>query len=350
LERAGPSAALAHINNSPSRAAFDQTRQRRHATSTNVSSDSGRKHQIATHKYGNADDLSVDARDTSNDTYILGNGKMDAATIDATTLDTIKLGNGNGDTVSAADTASGTSNDTITLGNGANDSVRLFVGNFDTISMGNGAGDSVNVSFEASSSKIILGNGDGDSVYALEIRGGNTIIVGNGTGDTVTLYARQGPGGNDTVVTGTGLDAVNILGPSHSPDTFAFALGTGGSAVSQTTVTGANPGDHIAVGNSKGLVLNNAGLGDSLLVQKGTIAGLATVNDFINYLTSHGGLTKGDTYTADNGVNTFDTFVVTDTQGGQVGGIEIVGVYENNTLAGHILNTGRVASRSGPET
>jgi hypothetical protein len=50
-------------------------------------------------------------------------------------------------------------------------------------------------------------------------------------------------------------------------------------------------------------------------------------------------LTTGDTYTADSGGN---TLVVTDTLSGKVGGIEIVGVFENNSIAAnsHILTLG----------
>jgi hypothetical protein len=48
-------------------------------------------------------------------------------------------------------------------------------------------------------------------------------------------------------------------------------------------------------------------------------------------------LTTGDTYTADSGG---DTFIVTDTLSGKVGGVELVGVFEHNSLSGHILTLG----------
>ena len=165
----------------------------------------------------------------------------------------------------------------------------------------------------------------------------NQIIFGNGNNDAVTLPS--GAGG-DTIVTGTGnSDTVQVGAHSpNNPDTFGFALGTGSTALSQTTVTGAQAKDQVAVGNSSGLVLTSNGLGNTL-VQDGATAGtLNTVNDFINFLLSHGGLTKGDTYTADSGG---DTFIVTDTSNGHVGGVEIAGIaFESNSITGHILTLG----------
>jgi len=129
---------------------------------------------------------------------------------------------------------------------------------------------------------------------------------------------------------------VNVATHTNA-DTFGFALSTGGTASSQTTVTGAQAGDHVAVGNSSGLVLTKPnGLGNTL-VQEGAIAGLNSVNTFITYLGSYGGLTKGATYTADNGSS---TFIVTDTQNGNTGGVQIVGVFEHNSITHHVLTLG----------
>jgi hypothetical protein len=55
--------------------------------------------------------------------------------------DTITLGNGNADSV----TADSSSYDTITLGNGINDMVSADSSSYDTITLGNGAGDTMNV-------------------------------------------------------------------------------------------------------------------------------------------------------------------------------------------------------------
>jgi hypothetical protein len=216
----------------------------------------------------------------------------------------IKFGNGNGDFVSAVDTDF--SNNEISFGNGAGDYLSVTTTLFGSTSTDN---------------QIIFGNGNNDSATLPSGAGGDIIITGTGNSDTVQVGAHT------------------------SADTFGFALGTGATALSQTTVTGAQPMDptdptldKVAVGNASGLVLTNNGLGD-FLVQKGSIPDLSTVNDFINFLVSNGGLTKGDTYTADSGG---DTFVVTDTLSGKVGGIEIVGVFEHNSIAANSHIPGRL--------
>jgi hypothetical protein len=210
--------------------------------------------------------------------------------------------------------------------------------NCNTIKFGNGAGDFVSAAANFTNNNIVFGNGDVDHLSVTDgTTSNNQIILGNGNNDSVSLTS--GAGGN-TIITGTGnSDTVTVGGlmNQHTNDTFGFALGTGSTALSQTTVFNARAGDEIAVGNSSGLVLTNSGLGDTHLVKDGNITTvtIATVHDYINYITSHEGLTKGDTYTADSGGN---TFVVTDTLHGQVGGIELVGVvFEASTLANHIL-------------
>jgi hypothetical protein len=212
----------------------------------------------------------------------------------------IVYGDGNGDFLSASNTDF--SNNTIAFGNGAGDYVSVS----DSFSITGGSTSTDN--------QIIFGNGNNDPAILPSGAGGDTIITGTGNSDTVQVGTH----------------------PNTNPDTFGFALGTGATALSQTTVNGALAGDQIAVGNSSGLVLTSSGLGNTL-VQDGNIAGITTVNGFITYLTSHGGLTKGDTYTADSGG---DTFIATDTLTGKVGGIEIVGAFENNSLSGHILTLG----------
>ena len=157
------------------------------------------------------------------------------------------------------------------------------VGNLsdNTITFGQGSGDHVSVFGDLIHNTITFGNGNGD--YVTNIVGfvgfffagqssSNTIIMGNGTGDSVNLGS--GAGG-DIIITGTGLDTVAVRSHTNA-DTFGFALGTGISALSQTTVTGARATDKIGVGNSSGLVLTSNGLGNTL-VQDGAIAGLSTV-------------------------------------------------------------------------
>jgi len=256
--------------------------------------------------------------------------------------DHITFGNGNGDFVELDEHTVNITVDQAASGSTPSNSLTLTIQNLalgemsgNTIKFGNGLGDFVSAAADFSNNKITFGNGDGDYVSVTDgTSTNNQIIFGNGNNDAVTLPS--GAGG-DIIITGTGNSDTVQVGTHTSPDTFGFALGTGATALSQTTVTGAQAADKIAVGNTSGLVLTAAGGLGNTLVQDGAIAGLNTVNDFINFLVSHGGLTKGDTYTADSGGN---TFIVTDTSNGHVGGVEIVGVYESNSITGHILTLG----------
>ena len=156
-----------------------------------------------------------------------------------------------------------------------------------------------------------MGDGTGDSVSLGS--GNNFIRLGNGSGDAVTLSS--GAGG-DFIVTGTGLDTVTV-GDHTKADFFYFALGTNGSSF--TTITGAQIGDFLISGNHLG----------SNVVNSST--SFTTLADFIAGLV----LTNGNTYVGTNGTN---TFVVTD-YNGQVGAVELVGVFSGHTvsLANHVL-------------
>ena len=220
------------------------------------------------------------------------------------------------------------SDSTITFGNGASDYVSVGSSCYATITMGNGALDHVYIAGSVGNhDNITLGNGAQDTV-SVGSGGHDVIIVGNGNLDAITV----GNPDYDTIITGTGFDKVTVAGvppTALSGETFGFALGTGVTASSQTTVSGELLGAHVAVGSSSGLVTSgNDSLGVTL-VQEGHITGIISVNGLIAYVSSHGGLTKGDTYTADSGGH---TFVVTDTANGHTGGIEIVGVVEHFLL------------------
>jgi hypothetical protein len=162
-----------------------------------------------------------------------------------------------------------------------------------------------------------MGDGTGDHVSLLGASGNNFISLGNGSFDAVTLGS--GAGG-DRIVTGTGLDTVTV-GDHTKADFFDFALaslgGTNGSSF--TTITGAQIGDFLISGNHLG----------SNVVNSSTSA--TTFADFIAGLV----LTNGNTYVGTNGTN---TFVVTD-YNGQVGAVELVGVFSGHTvsLANHVL-------------
>lgn len=258
--------------------------------------------------------------------------------------DHITFGNGNGDFVELDEHTVNITVDQAASGSTPSNSLTLTIQNLaigemsgNTIKFGNGLGDFVSAAANFSNNKIVFGNGDGDYVSVTEgTTSNNQIILGNGNNDSVTLPSGSG---GDIIVTGMGnSDTVQVGAHTPNPDTFGFALGTGTTALSQTTVTGAQAADKIAVGNTSGLVLTAAGGLGNTLVQDGATAGLNTVNDFINFLVSHGGLTKGDTYTADSGGN---TFIVTDTSNGHVGGVEIAGIaFESNSITGHILTLG----------
>jgi len=199
------------------------------------------------------------------------------------------------------------SHDTFTFGDGARDLLAAGSIDHDTIILGNGDLDVVSV---------------GGSAYDL-------IIVGNGNFDHITLNSSGTAIGGDTIVTGTGSDAVQV-GAHTNPDTFGLSLGTTGTSF--TTITGAQAGDHVAVGNSAGIVLTDPnGLG-STLIQAAT-----TATTLASYITSLGPLTNGDTYVGFNKDPTVNaTFIVT--QSGQIGAVELVGhAFDHNSIAGHFL-------------
>jgi hypothetical protein len=57
-------------------------------------------------------------------------------------------------------------------------------------------------------------------------------------------------------------------------------------------------------------------------------------------ISSQGPLTNGDTYVGFNEAAK-ETFIVTETQSGQMGAVEIVGhAFANNSIAGHVLTLG----------
>jgi Ca2+-binding RTX toxin-like protein len=151
---------------------------------------------MATFKFGNANNLSVDVT-TDNDTYIIGNGAGDSVNAISSNGDTITLGNGDGDTVAAGSS----DGDTITLGNGAGDIVDAHFSIGDTITLGNGNND------------LVIGGA------------GSTITVGNGN-DTINV------GLNDTVTVG------------HGQDTFAFDQTVAGT-IGAVTITGFDPGKDV---------------------------------------------------------------------------------------------------------
>jgi hypothetical protein len=136
-------------------------------------------------------------------------------------------------------------------------------------------------------------------------------------------------GGGDYIATGIGQGDMVTVGAHTNADTFAFALGTNGSAF--TEVIGALKGDQVAV-NSNG---NGNALGNTLVPQITILPG-STLASFIGSLT----LTKGDTYTALNDVDGTTggpmTYVVTDTQSGRIGAIELVGLH-TVSMSNHVL-------------
>ena len=172
-----------------------------------------------------------------------------------------------------------------------------------------------------SSNTIILGNGANDVVGGINSASSmNKITVGSGSGDLIALCA--GAGG-DQITTGTGAGDQVFVGAHSNPDTFAFALGTNG--INFTTVSGAAAGDHLAV--------NGGQLGNTL----SALSGATNDTSLASYINSLGTLTKGDTYVGFN-ASANDTFVVTNSQTGQTGAIELTGVaFQHSTLANHVL-------------
>jgi hypothetical protein len=237
----------------------------------------------------------------------------------------VSFGNGDSDIIAASNDMI---NNTITIGDGQNVGVLLDRGTF-------------------SKNTIILGNGNADFVAAGNApSSNNTIQVGNGQGDTITL---GGGAGGDHITTGTGAGDLVQVGVHASADTFAFSLGTGvvtGASANYTTVFGAQ-------GSAQGgdqLVLNSNGNGNALgntLVTEAPSPSDTTFAQFIAGL-EKAGLEKGDTYV---GSTTLDpslitgpegggpgpaTFIVTDTQSGKIGAIELAGVHTVG-IANHVL-------------
>ena len=146
----------------------------------------------------------------------------------------------------------------------------------------------------------------------------------NGANGTVT--------GADTIITGTGSsDSVTVAAHTNA-DTFGFSLFTDGTSF--TTVTGAQAGDHVAVGNSAGIVTGSDGLGNTL-VNEGSDSSWTSLALFIQAIAAP---VPGDTFVGNNGT---DTFIFTDTQNGQTGAVEIAAqVFANNSIAGNTLTLG----------
>jgi hypothetical protein len=139
----------------------------------------------------------------------------------------------------------------------------------------------------------------------------------NGPNDSVSLGAGSG---GDYIATGTGSgDMVDVVAHTHA-DIFAFALGTNGTDF--TTVAGALVGDKVEV--------NNGQLGGTL-VNEGESASYTSLAAFISAIAAH----VGHTYVGNNGT---DTFIYTDTSGGQTGAIEIAGTFAGSSpISNHVL-------------
>jgi hypothetical protein len=130
--------------------------------------------------------------------------------------DTITLGNGAGDAVSAEGPGPFGNANIITLGAGADDTVNADGSSFDTITLGKGAGDTVSVK-SSSFDTITLGNGGHDVVSAQNSLG-DSITVGSGDD---TIYAGQ----NTTIKVGTGHDS--FVFEQTKPGTVGQAVITG---------------------------------------------------------------------------------------------------------------------------
>jgi probable HAF family extracellular repeat protein len=145
------------------------------------------------------------------------------------------------------------SGNTIRVGNGNNDTVSILGGS-NTAKIGNGVGDVVNDS--GGSNTITVGNGNGDVVNHFG-GGGDTIKVGNGDD---TIYVGSG----DTVTVGNGHDsfvfkqttpgsigAVTIIGFDPSKDVISLQLTTSvtykDNAQGNAVVTVDNFGDTITL-------------------------------------------------------------------------------------------------------
>jgi hypothetical protein len=242
--------------------------------------------------------------------------------------DAISFVNGDGDFV-WANTAEGTinhpglniTNDTITFGNGKSDSVVAYGDvSSGTITFGSGDRDYVFSNFgNVSNNTVTFGNGNGDYVEENVENGDggkNKVTFGNGNNDQLLFSPGRA---DDSITTGTGAGDTVSVGTHSKADTFGFSIGTNGTNF--TTVAGAMTGDHV--------VVNGGALGSGLASEPALPSG-ATLANFISAL---GTLTPGTTYVANN---TTDTFIATDTNGGQLGAIELVGVF-NVSIAKELL-------------
>jgi hypothetical protein len=272
-------------------------------------------------KLGDTDGLNLTLYNTSGETIIFGDGSGDLVQFqaqfqsgDTIANNTIVFGNGNSDTAADNIPAYGVvgvnnlTNNTITFGDGQSDSFSLQHSTW---------------------------NGDGDQIYtsgSTQQSGNNTFQVGNGNGDQIILSASAGgpTAGGDHFITGTGIGDQVLAFPAHTnPDTFAFALGTGG--INFTTVGRAQQFDQVVVNSSGG---NGNALGNTLVQEAASPVG-TTLAQFIAGL---GPLVKGDTYVGNDSVG--QTFIVTDTQNGGIGAIDIVGVsglFTHSTISHHVL-------------
>ena len=295
----------------------------------------------------------------NNDAISFGNGDLDYVSANSIiSSDVLTFGNGTEDRV---DTEGGVSNSIINFGSGPNDGVSAGYymndsvnGNYITfhdragttagdfvvattgignnsIAFGNGGGDNVTdhgTGATLTNNTINFGNGNDDYVMVAGPSGYNKITLGNGQNDSVTLGPNVTNQGGDYIATGTGAGDSVIVGPHTTADTFAFALGTGASAY--TTISG-NP---YTSGNSAQIcdqiAVNGGQLGNTL-VNVNTVSPGDTMATFISH--DVGTPIAGHTYIGNNGI---DTFIYTDTQTGQKGAIEVVGVF-GGSIENHVL-------------
>jgi hypothetical protein len=283
----------------------------------------------------------VDGNNITDNTIAFGIGAGDAVIGNGSiSNNTIDFGGGAGDELNSGnDNLSG---NTVHFGDGFGDAVIMqepfiqtgAISN-NTFTFGDGNSDSFLVSFSEavtlSNNKIVFGNGDNDAMQFHGNSSHNVVAFGNGSNDTIELGG--GPaasGGGDYIATGTGAgDKVTVFTHTN-PDTFAFTLGTGivtGTSANYTTVIGAQGsavgGDHVVV-NSNG---NGNALGNTLVSVNNGATSMAS------FITDLGPLQKGQTYV---GNDTTDTFVVTETQSGRVGAIDIADVHTVG-ITNHVL-------------
>jgi hypothetical protein len=299
---------------------------------------------------GNNDSFQAPDNSISDSQVTFGNGYPDSFLSLYVSSSTITFGDGSGDSF----TSTNVSSSTITLGDGSNDLVTIIpkvhhgvplaplnLSN-STIILGNGDEDRFFVPTADNSpgtfdnNTIVLGNGNCDQIGigTHSEDSYNTLTVGNGQKDSINIFTASG--GGDLITTGTGAgDQVEISNHTIA-DTFAFSLGTNGSAFTTVSATepggGALPGDQIVANtNGNGNAYGNA-LGNTLVAVTNVMATdmAGFINDLINDL---GPLQKGDTYVGNNGS---DTFIVTETQSGKMGAIELQGVHTVG-MGNHIL-------------